>query len=84
MILEHRGADLKIVGIDNVASSEGERTEPNVDETVGIGMGYAWVTAISRTEILVHSFFFFFSLISLLTLSTQPALSRLFLLSTPM
>ncbi|PNX71528.1 hypothetical protein L195_g027408, partial [Trifolium pratense] len=39
MILEHSGADLEKVGIDTVGSSEGERTDPNVDETVGIGMG---------------------------------------------
>jgi hypothetical protein len=66
MILEGSGADLEIVGIETVASSEGERTDPNVNETVGTRMGNAWVTAISRTEILVHSS----SLISLLTLST--------------
>jgi len=34
------------VGIDPVAGSEGKATEPNVNETDWISMGYTWVTTI--------------------------------------
>lgn len=46
MPVEAGGTDVPEVGIDTVASSEGKATEPNVDETVWISMGYAWVTTI--------------------------------------
>lgn len=49
---------MPVVGIDTVGGSEGKATEPYIDETVWISMGYAWVTTICRTEILFHSFSF--------------------------
>lgn len=58
MILEGRGTDVPHIGINNVASSKGKGTDPNVDETVWICMRNTRVTAISRTEILVHCFWF--------------------------
>lgn len=74
VILEGRGAVVPKVGIDAVGGGEEKGTDPDVDETLGGGMGYGRVAAISRTEILVHSFSLRF--LTTLLLSTFPLLSK--------
>lgn len=54
-ILEHSGAVLPNMGMEKGDSREGKGSDPNVDESVRVGVGNARVTAVSRTEILVHS-----------------------------